>query len=98
MVPGDAPFSLGDIAESLFLVVYGVIGYITHLKVDDVYPMFHLMSYDGDVAPDEGYVTYSMPVGGAILPSNLVHAIAPYVLGLVLIVGTGAVLYRKRHP
>lgn len=65
---------------------------------DDVYVMFYLMSYDGDMAPDEGYVTYSVPVGGEILPTNIVNAIAPYVIGLVLIGGTGAILYRKRRP
>jgi hypothetical protein len=36
-VLGDTPFSLGDVAESLFLAVYGLIGYVTHLKVDEVW-------------------------------------------------------------
>ena len=37
VVLGDTPFSLGDVAESLFLAVYGLIGYVTHLKVDEVW-------------------------------------------------------------
>lgn len=37
LVLGDFPFSLGDVAESLFLSVYGLIGYVTHLKVDNIW-------------------------------------------------------------
>jgi hypothetical protein len=65
---------------------------------DDVYFMFYLMSYDGDFAPDEGYATHSLPVSGEILPINILHLIAPYVLILVMIAGTAGVLYKKRIP
>ena len=37
LVFGDFPLSLGDVAESLFLSLYGLIGYVTHLKVDDIW-------------------------------------------------------------
>lgn len=37
LVFGDVPLSLGDVAESLFLSLYGLIGYLTHLKVDNVW-------------------------------------------------------------
>lgn len=37
LVLGDLPFSLGDVTESLFLAVYGLLGYLTHLKVDNIW-------------------------------------------------------------
>jgi len=37
LVLGDLPLSLGDITESLFLSLYGLLGYLTHLKVDEIW-------------------------------------------------------------
>jgi len=34
---GDLPISTGDMAEIVFLPLYGLIGYLTHLKVDKVW-------------------------------------------------------------
>lgn len=34
---GDPPISIGDIAEVLSLPLYGIVGYLTHLRVDKVW-------------------------------------------------------------
>jgi hypothetical protein len=37
LVFGDLPISIGDLIESLFLSLYGIIGYVTHLRVDKIW-------------------------------------------------------------
>lgn len=65
---------------------------------DEIYVMFELVSHEGDFAPDQGYSTYSIIVGGEILPVDALRLISPYLLILVLIVGTVGIFYKKRIP
>ena len=37
LVLADFPISIGDLTESLILSLYGLIGYLTHLKVDEIW-------------------------------------------------------------